>query len=171
MRFSIFLILIISLIYFSTGCGPDQEELEAERRQDSIRVADSISMAEKAELERQEKERERAIAEADAFQLKIENKLKEGKAIMLTNEGETMPLKIDGTKAYAVKMPDGNLWQVKKEGDKILLVLPGGETMEQKMIDGQMYLFTDDNKYEVQMVNGKMMAVMPDSTMVAMTSK
>lgn len=93
-----------------------------------------------------------------------------GNAIIL-NEKETKPLKMEGAKVYAVKMPDGNMWQVKKEGDKNMLVMPDGKLVEQKMVDGKMMLIDDDNVYQVKMINDKMIAVKTDNSTINVANK
>jgi hypothetical protein len=143
-----YLIIVLSLLI---GCQKSNNQ-GAERlkaRRDSIKTADSLRQVRQAKLEK----RRKAIEEAAVFQVKIQNKIKEGKAIVLSENGESMPIQFVGDKAIAVKMPDGSLWHVEQKGNKNILHIPNVGRMEEKMI------------------NGKMMAVMPDSNIVVMSRK
>ena len=153
MKKTIGLILFI-IILFTAGCNKNKEQPK-------------VTQQKKTSLNQPKVVKKRSkLTEAQ------KNKIKEGKAIVLSNNGEQTPLKMEGSKVKAVKMPDGSLWQVNEEDGKTLLKLPNGEIAQEKMIKGKMMLLTDEDKqYEVQVINGKMFAVMPESKTVAFEKK
>ena len=100
----------------------------------------------------------------------INNKIKDGTAIMLSGNKEATNLNMEGSKVQTIVMPDGNLWKVKQDNGKNFLDLPNGQKVQEKMVNGKMMLLTDNNKkYEVKVINGKMIAVEPSSNNVAMS--
>ncbi len=163
----------------SGGCGDKQkEQAELEKaRQDSIRIADSTALAEKQKQEALLKaERRKAMEQGDDFvpadDASLQGKIKEGKIILLSEEGETIPFRLEGSKILAVGMPDGKLYQVEKDGDKIMLVVPGKGKMERKSVNGKIYLVdNDDQMYEVKVENKKLIAVLDDGSEVNLAKK
>ena len=148
-------LIVFIMILFTAGCNKNKEQPK-------------VTQQKKASLNQPKDVKKRSkLTEAQ-----IQNKIKEGKAIVLSNNGEQTPLKMEGSKVKAVKMPDGSLWQVNEEDGKTMLRLPNGETVQEKMINGKMMLLTDEDKqYEVQVINGKMFAVMPENKTVAFEKK
>jgi hypothetical protein len=171
--------LFFFALIFISCTDKEKEEAELERiRQDSIRVADSLSKAqETARLERQRIERKRIMEQGDTFgpekaQTSLEGKIAEGKVIVLTDDGETMPFRIEGNKVMAVSMPDGKLYQVSKDGDKIMLQVPGKGEMERREVNGKIYLVDkDDTMYEVKLMNNKLIAVIDEDEEIILSKR
>lgn len=170
------LLLLVTLV----GCGnPEKDRAEAEKiRQDSIKTADSVSMAEKnREIQAKRAERKKALEKGDTFtteaaEAMLQEKIKDGKVFMLSDDGETIPFKFEGGKIMAVSMPDGKLYQVEKDGDKTMLLIPGGGKMERRVIDGKIYLVNDDDQtFEVKVINKKLVAVLDDGSEVNLARK
>ncbi len=146
--------LVIFALFLIVGCSNNKEH--------------QIKQEKKTTLTRHKIEKRKAsMTEAQA-----QKKIKEGKAIMLSEKGEESPLKMEGSKVKAIKMPNGTLWQVNQKNGKTLLRLPDGKVVQEKMVNGKMMLLTDDNKeYEVEVINGKMMGILQQNNNVAMENK
>ena len=154
MKKAISLILFIVII-FTAGCEKNKEQSKVTKQQKTTLNQPKVV------------KKRNKLTEAQ-----IQNKIKEGKAIVLSNNGEQEPLKMEGSKVKAVKMPDGSLWQVSEKDGKTMLKLPNGELVQEKIIKGKMMLLSDEDKqYEVQVINGKMVAVMPENKTVAFENK
>lgn len=94
----------------------------------------------------------------------LEAQIKEGKAILISNENESAPLETQGDKVYAINMPDGKLYPAELDGGKKMITVHGHGKMESRMIKGKMYLFDkDNNKYAVKVVNNKLVAVIDNT--------
>jgi len=91
----------------------------------------------------------------------LETQIKEGKAIVIFNENESVPLETQGDKVYAINMPDGKLYPAELDGGKKMITVHGHGKMESRMINGKMYLFDkDNNMYAVKVMNNKLVAVL-----------
>ncbi len=93
-------------------------------------------------------------------------------AILLTKSaGEGSTFKMEGTNTKGLKMPDGNLWPVKKVGDKTMLVMPDGKLIQEKIVDGKIMLLNNDKTYEVKMIGHNLVAFKTDNSKVNVAEK
>lgn len=146
------------LVFLIFGCSNDKKnENEVQKKTNSSEKTVKTKSYKAAKAKEKKALETKILLSAVNYDGEIE-----GEAIIL-NENETKPLKMEGSKVMALKMPDGNLWQVKKSGDKNMLVMPDGKLVEEKMINGKMILIEDDSLYEVKMINDKMIAVKNNS--------
>ena len=175
-----YLIFAAILLVSFAGCdSKEKEQAELERmKQDSIRVADSVAQVEKQNEEtRLRVERRKMMEQGDVFvpetaEAALDGQIKEGRVILLSEEGETIPFKFEGSKIMAVTMPDGKMYQVEKDGDKIMLMVPGEGKMEKRTVDGKIYLVdNEDQMFEVKVENKKLVAVLDDGTEVNLAKK
>jgi len=64
-----------------------------------------------------------------------------------------------------MKLPDGNIYQVKQDGDKVFMNIPEKGEMEIIKLSGKYYLFDEDNQaYEVKLMNKELIAEATDLT-------
>ena len=109
------------------------------------------------------------ITKADAA---FEAKVQKGEIILLTINGEPEPFKFEGSKISAMKLPDGNLYQVKEDGDRTMINVPGKGEMGIIMLSNKFYLFDDDDQaYEVKFINKQLFAEKTELTDVILSRK
>jgi hypothetical protein len=110
------------------------------------------------------------ITKADAA---FESKVQKGDVVLLTINGEPEAFKFDGgSKITAMKLPDGNLYQVKEDGDRTMINVPGKGEMGIIMLNDKFYLFDDDNQaYEVKFSNKQLFAEKTELTDVILSRK
>ena len=172
------IVVVFLLGLVLAGCGnKEKEQAQLEKiRQDSIRVADSIAMVQQTmEKEKQRAERRKIMESGDTFVAEISDKAEaglEGKVIIISEEGETIPFRMEGSKVLAITMPDGKLYQVEEEGDKIMLMVPGKGNMEKKQVNGKIYLVdNEDQMYEVKVSKNRLVAVLSSGTEVKLAKR
>jgi hypothetical protein len=96
----------------------------------------------------------------------------DAKAIIISNFKQSKPIDFQGSKATAVTMPDGSMWEAKIVDGKNMIVMPDGKLIQEKMVDGKMELITDNNKvYQVKVIDGKMVAISSNNSATNLASR
>jgi hypothetical protein len=165
------MILILGLMF--AGCANKQKE-QAQSNQQMQNSTNTVNQTaqiknnkkiEPAAMQRRKRMRAVYTLDRQRAEASLENKIKEGKAIVITDEGQNIPLKMVGSTVTAMAMPDGKLYPVEIEGGRTMVTIPGKGKMEKKMINGTMYLVdSDNNMYRVQVINKKLVAVLNNGT-------
>lgn len=89
---------------------------------------------------------------------------KEGRIVMFTDSGKTMPIKMVDSVLLAMSNSDSTVYRVKKNGNQTILVLPDHD---QILRDGRMMFITDTGeKMEVKFFGDKMVVITKENTML-----
>jgi len=143
----------------SVAQGVNNQKAEITRH-----MKNKSSRMRKAELAKYENGRTlnaAGTAESENSEAVLEAELKDGRAILIYDESETVPLETQGDKVLAVNMPDGKLYPAELDNGKTIVTIPGHGKIQSKMINGKMYLFDkDNNMYAVKVTNNKLVAVL-----------
>ncbi|HSD63767.1 MAG TPA: hypothetical protein VLB50_08205 [Ignavibacteriaceae bacterium] len=89
---------------------------------------------------------------------------KEGRIVMFTDSGKTMPIKMVDSVLLAMSNSDSTLYRVKKNGNQTILVFPDHD---QILRDGRMMFITDTGeKMEVKFFGNKMVVITKENNML-----
>jgi hypothetical protein len=118
----------------------------------------------------QKQKKETGMVYTDAV---FEQKVQNGEIIMISKEGESESFDFNNeTKIKAMKLPDGNLHQVREDGDRTYINVPGEGEMGIIMLNDKFYLFDDDDQaYELKFANNKLFAEKTELTDVVLSRK
>jgi hypothetical protein len=158
-------LFILSIAFLSCS---DKDKNENELGTTKEGLVEKTDAKSPAQTEKQKKQIE--VAKADAA---FEAKVQKGDVVLLTINGEPEAFKFDGgSKITAMKLPDGNLYQVKEDGDRTMINVPGKGEMGIIMLNDKFYLFDDDNQaYEVKFSNKQLFAEKTELTDVLLSRK
>jgi hypothetical protein len=148
--FSLFIFLMVLI-----GCSDKDKKDQKNIRENAVSNISKNEMTKKSVNEAAEK------AEAP-----LEERVHKGEVILLTKTAN--PNSFDfgtSSKIFGMKLPDGNIYQVKQDGDKVFMNIPEKGEMEIIKLSGKYYLFDEDNQaYEVKLMNKELIAEATDLT-------
>ena len=102
----------------------------------------------------------------------IEGKIEKGEIILLSKDIKPNTFKFTGSKISAMRLPDGNLYQVEMDGDRTMINIPDKGEFQLLKLNGKYYLFDEDNQaYEVKFIKKDLVAEATDLTDVLLAMK
>jgi glucose/arabinose dehydrogenase len=185
MKTTIRMMIFVFVLAFA-ACSNKQKEQAQEQspNQNSISTANSPNTvgstvqveknlkSETAKIERRKRIQAENTFSREKAEAALEENIKEGKAFLISDENESIPLRMEGSKVMAMTMPDGKLYPAEMDGNKAYVTIPGKGKMERKIINRKIYLVDNDDKmYEVKVIDKKLVAVLTDRTEMKLAKK